>query len=177
MPIPGPRNQFGPDPGYRNPDNAVPDFFNQWNRPGPVFWPGRSPGMMTITLRGCIQAAGQIRHLFRQSVGLIPAQGAYSWTDNENDTNPGAPVDITRALRYKTQSVYIGAGVDNSRYAALHTVVKKVNAYKTVTVAAGSVRGRPTVRNRLTSFGSRVPTLNTAVAAAQDQQPGGASQS
>lgn len=179
MPIPGPRNQFGPDEGYRNPGFEQPDKFNLWNRPGPVYWPGRSPGLMTITLRGCIQAAGQIRRFWRQSVNYTGAQGDYSWTKNADDTSRGgyAGVGITKALRYMTRSVYYGAGNDNSRYAALHTVVRKQNAYKAVTIAGGSVRSRPTVRNRLTSFGSRVPTLNQTVSAAESQQPGGASQS
>jgi hypothetical protein len=171
MPIPGPRNQFGPAPGYRNPDGASPDFFNMWKRPGPVYWPGRSPGLMAITLRGCVMGAGQIRRLWRQSVGLIPAQGPYSWSTNEVDGSAGAPVGITRALRYLTQSTYTGAGIDNSRYAALHTVVRKENFYKTITQGSGR-RNPPTVRNRMTSFGSRVPTLNQAVAGAEAQQPG-----
>lgn len=180
MPTPGPRNQFGPDPGYRNPEGRVPDFFNQWDRPGPVWWPGRSPGMMFTTLRGCVLGAGQIRQLWRQSVNYVPAQASYSWT--KMSPTPGRPTaspggfQITRALRYMTRSVYLGSGLDHSRYDALHTVVRKQNMYKTVTVNAGQVRNRPTVRNRITSFGSRVPTLNQAVPAAEQQNPGQASQ-
>lgn len=172
MPVPGPRTQHGPNPGYRNPGMEEPDKFNQWKRPGPIFWPGRSPGMMAITLRGNILGFGQIRRLYRQTVNFSGAQGPFSWTDNANDNMPDNGVGgygITRSLRYMTKSVYVGGGVDNTRYAALHSVIKKRNAYKTVTVAAGSVRGRPTVRNRLTSFGSRVPTLNQAVEAAEKQ--------
>jgi hypothetical protein len=75
-----------------------------------------------------------------------------------------------------TRSVYIGGGLDHSRYDELHTIVNKQNYYKTVTVNAGQRRNSPTVRNRLTSFGSRVPTLNQAVSAAERQQPGGATQ-
>jgi len=180
LPIPGPRTQFGPDPGYRNPDGEQADKFNLWLRPAPVYWPGRTPGLMAITLRGCILGAGQIRRLYRQSVDFVSAQDAISWTANgpgaDGVANPVAGVDITRALRYKTSSLYLGGGIDNSRYAALHSVVRKQNMYKTITVAGGSVRGRPTVRNRLTSFGSRVPTLNQAVSAAQSQSPGGATQ-
>lgn len=180
MPIPGPRTQFGPDPGYRNPDGEQANKFNMWLRPGPVYWPGRTPGLMAITLRGCILGAGTVRRLYRQSIDLIGAQGPFSWTDNATDNMPNSGnsggVDITRALRYKTSSLYVGAGIDNSRYGALHSVVRKQNMYKTVTVAGGSVRGRPTVRNRLTSFGSRVPTLNQTVSAAQNQSPGGSTQ-
>lgn len=167
MPIPGPRTQYGPVEGYRNPENREPDLFNQWGRPGPVVWPGRSPGLSIITLRGCVLAAGQIRRLWRQSVNFTPAQGSFSWTGNVNDTDATPSVGITRALRYMTRSVYVGNGIDSTRYEALHTVIKKQNYYKTITVGKGQTRSRPTVRNRLTSFGSRVPTLNSSVAAAQ----------
>lgn len=183
MPTPGPRNQFGPDAGYRNPGFEQPDKFNQWGRPGPVYWPGRSPGMMAITLRGCIMAVGQVRTLWRQTVDFIPAQGDFSWTANgrgssgvDDKIGHARVVDLTRNLRYKTQSFYIGAGIDNSRYEGIHSIIRKQNMYKPVTVAGGSVRGRPTVRNRLTSFGSRVPTLNQAMSAAENQSPGGATQ-
>ena len=180
MPVPGPRNQFGPDSGYRNPGLETPDRINMWKRPGPIYWPGRTPGLMIVTLRGCVLAAGQVRRFWRQSIDLIPAQAPFSWTANglnaDGQPHTTESIGVTRALRYKTQSTYEGAGIDNSRYAALHTIVRKQNAYKRVTVAAGSVRGRPTVRNRLTSFGSRVPTLNQAVQAAETQSPGGATQ-
>ena len=176
MPIPGPRNQFGPAPGYRNPDNEGLTFFNQWNRPGPVWWPGRSPGFMTITLRGCVLGYGQIRRMWKQSIDFISAQAPYSWANNGPTNSPVVGVGITRALRYMTRSVYMGQGIDNTRYEELHTYVGKQNAYKPVTVGAGQKRGQPTVRNRMTSFGSRVPTLNQSVPAAESQNPGGASQ-
>lgn len=174
MPVPGPRTQIGPVSGYRNPENRAPDLFNLWKRPSAIYWPGRSPGLMTVTLRGCILAAGQIRRLWRQSVDVIPAQSPFSWTTNQpqpsdSNSNPGGGVGITRALRYMTRSVYVGAGIDDTRYAELHTVVKKQNYYKTITVGKGQTRSRPTVRNRMTSFGSRVQTLNQQVMAAESQ--------
>lgn len=177
MPIPGPRNQFGPNPGYRNPGNEGVDRFNLWNRPGPVWWPGRTPGLMTITLRGCVLGYGQIRRLWRQAIDLIPAQAPYSWTNNGPTNSPTTPVGITRALRYMTRSVYMGQGIDNSRYENMHTYVGKQNAYKPVTVGAGQKRNQPTVRNRITSFGSRVPTLNQQIPAAEQQNAGEGSQS
>jgi len=176
MPVPGPRTQTGPDPGYRNPENANPTFFNLWLRPAPVRWPGRSPGMSIISLRGCVLGAGQIRRLWRQSVDLIPAQGAFSWSRNGPDGSSLPGMDITRALRYMTRSIYVAGGTDHTRFDALHTRVVKQNTYKTVTVGRGQSRNRPTVRNRLTSFGARVPTLNQQVMAAQRQQVGGATQ-
>ena len=175
MPVPGPRDQFGPEPGYRNPEGREPDFFNHYLRPGPVWWPGRSPGTMIVTLRGNRLAFGQIRRLWRQSVDYVAAQ-SYSWTENADNPAQTSGFGITRALRYMTRSVYIGGGIDHSRFDELHTVVTKQNVYKTITVNAGQKRNAPTVRNRLTSFGSRVPTLNKAVSAAESQQPGGATQ-
>lgn len=176
MPIPGPRQQTGPLPGYRNPDNAAPTLFNRWKRPGAKYWPGRSPGMMTITLRGCVLAAGQIRRLWRQPSNVVPAQAPYSWSTNSPTGDrpvltPGL-FEVTRALRYMTRSLYVAGGTDNTRYAALHTVVKNENVYKTVTVGRGQTRSRPTLRNRMTSFGSRVPSLNQRVEAAEVQDGG-----
>lgn len=164
MPIPGPRTQTGPAEGYRNPGGEQPTRWNPWLWPVTVPWPGRSPGTMVITLRGCVLGAGQIRRFWRQSVNLIPAQAPYSWT--KNAPAPGRPVqspdgvDITRALRYMTRSLYMPAGDDNTRFAGLHTVVPKRNRSKPVTVGFGQKRNAPTVRNRLTSFGSRVQPLN-----------------
>jgi hypothetical protein len=167
MPVPGPRTQAGPDSGYRNPDGTDSTFFNLWLRPGPVRWPGRSAGLSIISLRGCQLGAGQIRRLWRQSVDLIPAQGPFSWTRNGNDTDDKPGVDITRALRYMTRSVYAGGGIDNTRFDALHTHITRKTVYKTVTTGRGQTRSRPTVRNRMSSFGSRVPSLNQQVEAGQ----------
>jgi hypothetical protein len=75
-----------------------------------------------------------------------------------------------------TRSVYAGGGIDHTRFDELHTTVVKQNTYKTITVGRGQTRSRPTVRNRMSSFGSRVPSLNQQVSAAQGQSVGGASQ-
>lgn len=175
MPVPGPRTQQRPLPGYTNPDGDLPDRTNLWLRPGPISSPGRSPATMILNLRGNRLAPGQIRTLWRQTANMIAAQAPYSWTDSA--PAPGAPVatppglDITRAIRYMTRSVYAQEGTDNSRFAALHTQIEQRHNYKPVTVNAGTVRNRPTIRNRLTSFGSRVPSLNSRVsAAASDDQ-------
>ena len=176
MPVPGPRTQTGPDPGYRNPGLEAPDKFNHWNRPGPVWWPGRTPGLMTVTLRGCILAVGQIRRMYKQSVNFIPGQAPISWTNNGPTNSPVHGVGITRALRYMTRSVYEGQGIDNSRYVGMHSPIQHQVRSKTVTVGRGQTRSRPTVRNRMTSFGSRVPTLNQAADAAQGQNPGKSNQ-
>lgn len=174
MPVPGPRTQQGPIPGYTNPDGEDMNRVNLWGRPAPVAQEGRTPGLMGVSLRGNVLGAGTIRKLWRQSVNYFSAQPDFSWTANRHLTDPTSArgFQLTRALRYMTRSVYMGSGIDNTRFAGLHTVIKpRVNS-KPVTLGAGQVRTRPTVRNRITSFGSRVPTINQPVQASEDQQGG-----
>lgn len=171
MPVPGPRTQFRPDPGYNNPGIESPDRFNFWKRPGTVSWPGRSPGLMVITLRGNVLGAGQVRRLWMQAINYMAAQAAYSWTENfNNEKQKTVGVDITRALRYKTQSFYAGQGIDNSRFLGLHTVVPPKVRSRFITIGTGLKRNAPTTRNRISSFGSRVPPLNPPVQAAEGNQ-------
>jgi len=166
MPVPGPRDQFR-DHTVRNPDHENMRFFEYTPYHG-IVDVGQSPGTMERTLRGCVQAFGQIRLLWRQSINYSAAQSPQSWTDNL--PQPGDPefasprgFQITRALRYLTRSVYIQAGTDNTRLSELHTQIVSRVAYKPITVGAGQKRSVPTVRNRLTSFGARVPPLNQRV--------------
>lgn len=172
MPIPGPRTQERPLPGYTNPGNEQPHRWNLWLRPGPVAQAGRTPAMMFFSLRGNLLAAGTVRRFWRQIADMIPAQEPYSWT--RSAPSPGRQVRspgglaITTALRYMTRNVYAAGGNDNTRLSALHTKVHPRVHSKAVTVNAGQQRNRPTVRNRLTSFGSRVPPLNAKVPAAHE---------
>lgn len=172
MPVPGPRDQYA-DHTVRNPTREGMRRFKLIPYHG-IPWGGRSPGLMELTLRGCVLAAGQIRQMWRQSVNYTAAQAPYSWTDDA--PQPGRPefvpvrgFQITRALRYMTRSVYMAAGTDNTRVSELHTVIPNRVRSKQVTTGAGQRRNPPTVRNRLTSFGQRVPPLNPRVQAAQPQ--------
>lgn len=175
MPVPGPR--FGQDrsaQGYGNPDEQLPLRFLRV-LPRFLAWAGQSPGLMETDLRGMVLLPVQVRRFWRQAIDYVAPQAPSSWTSNTPGP-PGGPGDafqvvgqgITRALRYKTQSFYVAAGTDGTRFSELHTVVLPHARGKPVTVAAGSVRYAPTVRNRLTSFGSRVPPLNPRVSAAED---------
>ena len=141
---------------------------NSWGRPAPVAQMGRTPGLMEVTLRGNVLGACQIRRLWRQSVNLINAQAPYSWTNDGVVNGRTEGVGITRALRYMTRSLYMGSGIDNTRYAGLHTEIYPNVKSMPVTLGAGQVRTRPTVRNRVASFGSRVPTINQPIQAAED---------
>jgi len=177
MPVPGPRTQFGPDPGYRNPEATAPDFINRWLAPRPIFFAGETPGTKILTLRGMRLAPGQIRRMYKQTVNYIGATPPYSWTANAPQPGRGIvtpqPMQITRAWRYMTRSLYMGSGIDNSEGTSgawgNHTYVTPKHINPTPTVGAGNTRNNPTVRNRLTSFGSRAPTLNARVAAAQGE--------
>lgn len=166
MPVPGPRTQFGAVPGYKNPDGEGMNRTNHWGRPAPVAQMGRTPGLMYINLRGNVLGHGQIRRMWRQAVNYMPAAAPFSWTANGPDASRYPPaVGVTRALRYMTRSVYMGSGIDNTRFAGLHTSIYPKVRSKPVTLGAGQVRTRPTIRNRITSFGSRVQPINDTVQA------------
>lgn len=172
MPVPGPRTQFGARPGYANPQRRTPGTqFNRWHRPPPVAMMGHSPGLTYIQTRGHVQATGQIRRMYRQMVNFIPAPAPYSWTANGQPLTRLQGVAITRALRYMTRSVYMGSGIDQTKLSGLHTRIVRGNdkGANQVTIGRGQTRSRPTTRNRMASFGSRVPVLNPAVVAATNQ--------
>lgn len=172
MPVPGPRTQQRPLPGYTNPDGQVPTRINRWGRPAPVALMGRTPGLSETQLQGHVLGLGVVRRMYRQAINYIPASPAFSWSENGYPGLHGARgFQVTRALRYLTHtSVNATSGVDNTRFAGLHTSVRPKVRSKRVTVGAGQVRTRPTVRNRMTSFGSRVPPINNPVTAAEEQQ-------
>lgn len=129
-----------------------------------------TPGLQHISWRGNVLGPGQIRRMWRQSVNLISAQDDFSWSYNGyRGTGPALATGVTRALRYMTRSIYMGSGIDNTRFSGLHTNIPLRVRSKPVTIGAGQVRTRPTVRNRITSFGSRVPTLNQPVEGATPQ--------
>jgi hypothetical protein len=170
MPVPGPRTQQRPLPGYTNPAGELPDRINHWGKPPPVAMMGETPGLKYVSLRGNVLGFGQIRHMWRQAVNLIPAGPPYSWSSNGVVVITGARgFEITRALRYLTRSLYMGSGIDNTHFYGLHTEIAPRHNSKPVTLGSGLNRGRPTVRNRVTSFGSRVPTLNQPVVGAEPQ--------
>lgn len=149
MPVPGqPRNPFG----------QRPDRF-ELEAPRAVVVAGRTPATMRRTVRGMILAAGQIRHDWRQALGYIAGPPGFSTTANSVSASAGRAFQVTRALRYLSRSLYMGSGIDNTRLSELHTAIPTQHRAKVVTVNAGQQRGKPVTRNRLTSFGSRVPPL------------------
>jgi hypothetical protein len=173
VPLPGPRNQYGPTvPNYHNPNGQSQDFHHRVLHQ-PVAVLGESPGLMMIDRRLMVLAAGQVRKLWRQAINeLTPAEPYDQVSLTPGQGRPAGarsgPVDLTRALRYKTRSLYMRGGNDNTHFSNMHTVITKQNRGMPVTLGAGTVQNRPTVRNRMTSFGSRVPILNSRVPAAEN---------
>jgi hypothetical protein len=157
MPVAGqPRNPFG-----QSPDRIMLEQHRVTGYSGPAIDGAGVPlAFVQRTKRGMVLAAGQLRFFWKQAVGYNSAQDDYSWTTNGYRSRGGPRgFQITRALRYRTRSVYMGAGIDNTRLTALHSVVHPKVRSKPVTVNAGQQRGKPVTRNRLTSFGARVEPL------------------
>jgi hypothetical protein len=172
MPVPGPRTQRGPRPGYDNPEHRTSQLFNLWDRPPPVMYAGQTPGTKVLCLNGFVLAPGQIRRMWRQKINqILPAppynQVTLSPAPGREQGVP-APVDVTRGMRYMASTRNQGSG-DNLSHWGGHSIVHRQNVNPTPTVGAGNVRNQPTVRNRLTSFGARVPTLNGVVPGARNR--------
>jgi hypothetical protein len=135
---------------------------------------GESPGLSEHDRSTGTLAAGQIRRVWRQTAGAIPGPAPFSWSANGPGITNARGFQITRALRYLTHSVYMRAGNDATRFGALrHYVSPDDRHHVTPSLSAGTRRGMPTLRNRLTSFGSRVTPLNPRVpaASAEESQP------
>ncbi len=143
-----------PTPGRpRNPLGQTPTRFHEQPHVL-VARPGETPGLQDIELRER-QAPGTIRRVWRQMVNYIPPPPPVNWTTS--------PAVITRALRYRATTVHLMAGNSNTRMGAIRPIVERKISSRPVTIAAGNKQNLPTVRNRLSSFGSRVPPLNGPV--------------
>jgi hypothetical protein len=168
MPVAGPRDQRGALPGYRNPGGQTPNRFHLTPRT-PVAMQGETPGLMYITRHTRTLAPGFVRRWWRQTMNVTNAQAPFSWTANKNIDGGVQGFDLKRPpLRYMTShTVYVGTGIDNTRFSGLHTSIEHRSRQKPIAIGLGQTRSRPTVRNRMASFGSKVPTLNQPVQGAQ----------
>lgn len=150
-----------PLPGRpRNPQLERPDRFRE-RAYVDVPEIGASPGLQTIDRHTGHAARGTIRRLWRQSVNFIPAPPAFEWSKQ--------PPLITRALRYRATSLYKQAGANNTRFGARRPITPARHNQPIPTIGAGNLQRRPTRRNRMSSFGSRVPPINPPSNAATDQ--------
>ncbi len=147
----------------RNPLEQTPTRFRERPRVHVVI-PGQSPGTKEQDPKGTATdtGAGTIRRLWRQVLSGQPGPPPVPVSQ--------LPAIFTRALRYKTSTTYKPAGTLNTRLTMLHTVVRMVARQPRPVLSAGTRRGRPTIRNRMTSFGSRVEPLNRRAPAAQREE-------
>lgn len=142
----------------RNPLHQSPLRFHETARVF-VAYPSQTPGLEQWDLRAGTLAAGTVRRLWRQQI-RAPHRAPVPVAVSEEPFRP------TVALRYLARSVYVGTGTTDSRFSALHTVIAKHSRQPIPTRGAGSHADRPTVRNRMVSFGSRVEPLNPRARAA-----------
>jgi hypothetical protein len=122
---------------------------------------GMTPGVQDIDRSADKAAPGTIRRLWKQTVNFIPAGPQLSHTLNHVTSTPtvlAAP--LTVATRYRASTVFRGAGSTNTRFGAPRPIITPRHNQPRITLAGGNLQGRPTSRNRLTSFGSRVPPVN-----------------
>lgn len=144
-----------------NPFGQTPTRFRERPRVH-VTVPGQSPGTMESDDSATEQQPATIRRLWRQVLSGQPGPPPFPVAQ--------APAVFTRALRYRAATTYKPAGTLNTRLSMLHTVVRMVARQPRPILEAGTRRARPTVRNRMSSFGSRVPPLNPRVRAAQQDE-------
>lgn len=144
-----------------NPLQQAPTRFREGPRVH-VARPGQSPGTMEYDEQTGREAPGFIRRLWLQTLGGVPAPPPVDVSS--------APAIFTRAIRYRAQSFYLPGGTKNSRFSMLHTVIRMAAREPHPTLSAGTRRGRPVIRNRMSSFGSRVTPLNRRAPAAQSEK-------
>lgn len=125
--------------------------------------PGQSPGTMEHDDKGAAVDVqpGTIRRLWRQTIAGDPGPPPFQVS--------AAPAIFTRALRYKASTTYYPAGNSASRLSGMHTVIRMIARQPRPVLEAGTRRARPTIRNRMTSFGSRVEPLNRRAQGAQPE--------
>lgn len=97
-------------------------------------------------------AAGTIRGLWRSSLGGARGPAPFGWADH--------PRIFTRSLRHRVTSLFMRAGNSRTDWGEPRPMIRPRARQSIVTRQVGNRPAGPTVRNRLTSFGSRVPPLN-----------------
>lgn len=136
---------------------------------------GQSPGTffhrVGVLLRGRRQDArlwgtladGTIREFVMPIVNAISGGSAFNWTRNANDDAPDGVNGVdTNPVRYRVSTAFLGQGnqLSNPRARSFVQYPSRPHAPNPVFLRAGQQQGKPTIRNRITSFGSRVPPIN-----------------
>lgn len=156
-----------PVPGLQR--NPLGQSLDRFKLPPIVFVPqlGRTPGLQDVDLQTGTQAKGTIRRLWRQTVNYLGVSAGLNWTTNRAGFDGTDGFQITRARRYKASSTYSQAGSDNTRFGAPRPKITARHNMPPATLSAGNKQSRPVIRNRIISFGKRVPPENQVSPAAQ----------
>jgi len=152
---------FGGDVRAVDPVGEIPYRFHERANVA-VTRQGTTPGTMQFDLRMGVEAPGTVRKLWRQLISPIPAPPPFEVS--------AAPFTGQRAIRFRAQSVFRGSGnqLAFARFGVpgLHTRIVMATRQDVPTIGSGGARNAPTVRNRISSFGSRVEPLNPRIEAA-----------
>lgn len=150
MPIAGvPRNPFGEVPGSNERSRR--------NHPNLV-----AARDQDTAGRHTVAEPGTIRRFIRAAVGYTGAAQPFSWTRNAFSDESGevqGPVTSTKRFLISTRD-FLTAGNQRSNPIERAPIVRQPQAPPIPIVYAGNLQHRPTVRNRMTSFGSRVAPIN-----------------
>lgn len=113
-------------------------------------------------LRHTVLNPGTIRRWIMPALRYVGAQGPFSWTENsfspDAPRGPGGQTNPRRFLISTVDTLTAGNQLSNPM---LRPAIPPTVAYPAPPlVLAGNVQGRPTLRQRVPSFGSRIPALN-----------------
>ena len=113
------------------------------------------------------QRPGTIRRFWRGKVMYVGGANGQelNWTTNTLSQEPrmGSGGVVSNPLRFlKSTSNTIYGGNQLSRPMQRPTVEKSVASAAPRLITSGNVQGRPVLRTRVPSFGSRVPALNAS---------------
>lgn len=105
-----------------------------------------------------------VRVLWRNLVNYLNSGGSadFNWTLNTWENSPDVPRGpVTTSLRYLISTLWtVTAGNQRSMPIVRPPIVRQRQSPAPPLVYAGNLQGRPVLRNRMVSFGSRVPPVN-----------------
>ena len=148
-----------------NPFGQVPFFFHRIA----LLLQGRRQDLERMR----VERPGKVRRWFTVTTQPVPATPPFSWPRDSFDAQTGGLVPGCQPIRYlisdNCQGDEGGNQLSNPGARAVTPFIR--SAGNPPLIRAGQQQGRPTVRSRLTSFGSRVPPINQAYPS--EQVPGG----
>lgn len=114
-------------------------------------------------LRETVANPGTIRRFVMPALRYVGAQGPFSWTGNSFSPDaPKGPGGQSNPLRYLISTIdTLTAGNQLSNPMQRPAIPPTVAYPAPPLILAGNVQGRPTLRQRVPSFGSRIPSLNS----------------